>query len=257
MTIHHPETVTGQYKTTDRLHTRISIHERYSRNKLGFNRWITRQLPLRENLRILELGCGTGAMWTQLESPLPSGCTLTLTDLSEGMLEASRQALAGWNHVTFLQADAQDLPFADASFDLVIANMMLYHVPDIAGALAEIRRVLTPSGMLCAATFGEHGVVEAVQAMFSLTGERNFRFTLQNGEAQLTPFFPHTELRLYEDALDVTNPKDLVSYLRSLSSMAGLDQISDQQLLQAFEDRMVNGVLSLPKEYGLFLCRRA
>ena len=72
-----------------------------------------------------------------------------------------------------------------------------------------------------------------------------------------SPFFTHTELRLYEDALDVTNPKDLVAYLRSLSSMAGLDQISDQQLLQAFEDRMVNGVLSLPKEYGLFLCRRA
>lgn len=257
MSLSNREAVTGQYKTADRLHTRISIHERYSRNKLGFNRWITRQLPLRENLRILELGCGTGAMWTQLESPLPSGCRLTLTDLSEGMLEAARQALAGWNHVTFLQADAKDLPFADASFDLVIANMMLYHVPDIAGTLAEIRRVLTPSGMLCAATFGEHGVVEAVQAMFSLTGERNFRFTLQNGEAQLTPFFTHTELLLYEDALDVTNPKDLVAYLRSLSSMAGLDQISDQQLLQAFEDRMVNGVLSLPKEYGLFLCRRA
>ena len=255
MTIHHPETVNGQYKTADRLNTRISIHDRYSRNKLGFNRWITRQLPLRENLRILELGCGTGAMWTQLEHPLPAGCTLTLTDLSQGMIESARQEISGGENVAFLTADAQNLPFADASFDLVIASMMLYHVPDIPQALSEIRRVLTPGGTLCAATFGEHGVVEAVQAMFGLIGERNHRFTLQNGQEQLTPFFPQAERRLYEDALDVTEPRDLVAYLRSLSAMAGLEDITDDQLLRAFESRMVDGVLSLPKEYGLFLCR--
>jgi len=255
MSLSSRDTVTGQYKTVDRLNTRISIHDRYSRNKLGFNRWITRQLPLRENLRILELGCGTGAMWAQLEHPLPTGCRLTLTDLSEGMIEAARQVLCTWENASFLTADAQHLPFADASFDLVIANMMLYHVPDIPQALNEIRRVLIPDGTLCAATFGEHGVVEAVQAMFGLSGERNFRFTLQNGEGQLAAFFPQVERRLYEDALDVTEPRDLVAYLRSLSSMAGLDSVTDKQLLQAFEARMVDGVLSLPKEYGLFLCR--
>lgn len=255
MSLSSRETIAGQYKTADRLNTRISIHERYSRNKLGFNRWITRQLPLRENLRILELGCGTGAMWTQLDEPLPSGCALTLTDLSEGMIAAAQQTLSGWENTTFLTADAQSLPFADASFDLVIASMMLYHVPDIPQALREIRRVLTPGGTLCAATFGEHGVVEAVQAMFGLSGERNHRFTLQNGQEQLAPFFPQVERRLYEDALDVTEPRDLVAYLRSLSTMAGLEDIGDEQLLRAFESRMADGVLTLPKEYGLFLCR--
>lgn len=55
---------------------------------------------------------------------------------------------------TFAQADAQALPFRDASFDAVIANHMLYHVPDIPRALGEVRRVLKPSGFCYAATMG-------------------------------------------------------------------------------------------------------
>jgi ubiquinone/menaquinone biosynthesis C-methylase UbiE len=63
------------------------------------------------------------------------------------MIRETRANLARLGHpFSFAQADAQALPFRDASFDAVIANHMLYHVPDISRSLGEVRRVLKPSG---------------------------------------------------------------------------------------------------------------
>ena len=56
--------------------------------------------------------------------------------------------------------DAQDIPFEDDTFGCVVANHMLYHVPDLDKGLAEIRRVLKPGGKLYAATNGEAHMLE-------------------------------------------------------------------------------------------------
>ena len=186
---------------------------------------------------------------------LPEGCRLTLMDFSEGMLEAARGNTSHLPNVSFRQVDAQDIPFPDGSFDAVIANMMLYHVPDISKALREIRRVLRPGGTFYAATYGEHGVVEAVAEMLGIRLEGNHRFTLQNGGEQLGEVFRQVDCARYDDALDVTDPADLVAYMRSMASMEVLTAVSDETLLAAFRARMVNGVLSLPKEYGMFICK--
>ena len=76
------------------------------------------------------------------------------------MLATSHDALAPTNQFTFHVADAQSLPFADATFDGAIANHMLYHVPDRAKALGELRRILKPNGILFAATNGERHLTE-------------------------------------------------------------------------------------------------
>ena len=245
--------VNAQYATAANLNRRIGIHEKYSRNKQGFGPWIVSQYALEPGMSVLELGCGTGSMWQGVT--LPEGCLLTLTDFSEGMLEEARRNTAHLPGVAYRQVDAQDIPYEDGSFDAVIANMMLYHVPDIQRALREIRRVLKPGGAFYAATFGEHGVVEAVADMLGVTLEGNHRFTLQNGAEQLGRVFGQVERALYDDALDVTDPADLVAYLRSMASMKVLSEVSDGALLAAFRARMADGVLRLPKEYGLFICR--
>lgn len=245
--------VNSQYATADNLNRRIGIHEKYSRNKQGFGPWIVSQYALSPGMAVLELGCGTGSMWRG--ATLPEGCRLTLTDLSEGMLETARANTAHLPEVDCRLADAQDIPFADGSFDVVIANMMLYHVPDIQRALGEIRRVLRPGGVFYAATYGEHGVTEAAAEMLGVRLEGNHRFTLQNGAEQLSRVFRQVERSLYDDALDVTDPADLVAYLRSMASMEVLTSVSDETLLAAFRARMTDGVLRLPKEYGLFICQ--
>jgi len=241
-----------QYATSARLETRISIHEKYSRNQQPFAEWIVSHYALVPGEQVLELGCGTGGMWRGVT--LPESCHVTLTDFSAGMLETAKASTA---HLAadYAVVDAQDIPYPDAAFDVVIANMMLYHVPDIAKALAEIRRVLKPGGRFLAATFGENGVVQAVAAMLGMRFDTNMRFTLQNGGEQLAACFAQVERHDREDALDVTDLRDLIAYLRSMQQMTALADVPDEKLLAAFAPHVRDGVLSLPKEYGLFICR--
>lgn len=252
MSIDNQTIVRNQYATTDKLETRIGIHERYSRNKQPFGEWTASHYALQPDEHVLELGCGTGSMWRNVT--IPAGCRVTLTDISASMLTAARENAAHL-HADYALCDAMSLPYPDACFDVVIANMMLYHVPDICRALGEIRRVLKPAGRFFAATFGEHGVTEAVLAMLDLPCTLNHRFTLQNGSAQLEAHFAEVQIRRRDDALDVTNLQDLISYLRSMQGMTVLAELPDMQLLDAFRRHMKNGVLSLPKEYGLFICK--
>lgn len=244
--------VRNQYVTSTRLEQRISIHEKYSRNKQPFGDWIVSHYDLQPNERVLELGCGTGSMWQSMT--LPADCHVTLTDLSAGMLETAQQNTA---HLCadYAVCDAMDIPWPDHSFDVVIANMMLYHVPDISQALGEIRRVLKPEGRFFAATFGEHGATEAVLDMLGLPCTAIHRFTLQNGFQQLAKFFSQVDTKKRPDALDITNLDDLIAYLRSMAGMTVLADIPDARLTEVFSARMIDGVLSLPKEYGLFTCK--
>lgn len=253
MSIADKNVVNTQYATSTRLETRISIHEKYSRNKQPFGEWIVSHYHLQPGERVLELGCGTGSMWQGVT--LPADCHVTLTDLSEGMLETARMNTVHLN-AAYAVCDAMALPYPDAAFDVVIANMMLYHVPDVGKALSEIRRVLKPGGRFFAATFGEHGVTEAVLDMLGLPCTVNHRFTLQNGTDMLRAHFAQVEMSEREDALDVTVLDDLIAYLRSMAGMTVLADIPDERLRAAFSARMKHGVLSLPKEYGLFICKR-
>ena len=253
MSIADKQTVKNQYVTSEKLETRISIHDKYSRNKEPFGDWIAQHYHLQPGEQVLELGCGTGSMWRNIA--LPQGCSLTLTDLSPGMLSTAK---LNTTHLgaAYAVCDAMALPWADESFDVVIANMMLYHVPDIDKALGEIRRVLRKGGRFYAATFGEHGAVEAVLGMLGLPCTANHRFTLQNGAAQLNRFFSQADIFQRPDALDITNLDDLIAYLHSMQGMTALADIPDEHLRNVFIGQMKDGVLSLPKEYGLFLCRR-
>ena len=140
-----------QYQTSQNLNTRISIHDKYSTNKQPFGNWILSHYEIRPGMKILELGCGTGSMWKE-NLHLLHGSELTLTDFSHGMLETAKQNICAEN-VNFAQVDIQDIPYPDGAFDAVIANMMLYHVPDVQKALWEVSRVLKKGGHLIAPTF--------------------------------------------------------------------------------------------------------
>ncbi|WP_181017583.1 class I SAM-dependent methyltransferase [Zemynaea arenosa] len=94
---------------------------------------------------VLEIAAGTGAVTRRLVDDLPPSTRIVSTDLNQAMLDvASRRGTA--RPVTWQRADAMALPFADASFDLVVCQFGAMFFPDRPKAYAEVRRVLRPGG---------------------------------------------------------------------------------------------------------------
>lgn len=91
-------------------------------------------------------------------------------------------------------ADARAVPLPDAAFDCVVANWMLYHVPDRDRAIAEAARVLRPGGVFVAATFSERNLDELWHALGDET-PRGHGFTAENGAAQLRRHFGRVDDR--------------------------------------------------------------
>ena len=96
---------------------------------------------------VLEIAAGTGALTRMLAHTLPDSTAIVATDLNQPMLDRAA-AVGTVRPVTWQQADAQQLPFADASFDLVICQFGAMFVPDKQRAFAEAHRVLMPGGVL-------------------------------------------------------------------------------------------------------------
>jgi ubiquinone/menaquinone biosynthesis C-methylase UbiE len=94
--------------------------------------------------RLLDVGCGTGLLSARIVRALP-GCGVVGCDFSRGMLEraAARRRGARW-----VRGDALRLPFADASFDVLVSTEAFHWFPDQPAALTEFRRVLEPGGRL-------------------------------------------------------------------------------------------------------------
>lgn len=246
-----------QYQTSQNLNTRISIHDKYSTNCQPFGNWIVSHYTISPGDQILELGCGTGSMWRESLHLLIGNAMLTLTDFSEGMLETAKRNVTSEN-VRFQQVDIQNIPYPDASFDVVIANMMLYHVPDLHKGLAEVRRVLKPGGFFYCATYGIHGIMEYIMGLLKdmgVSGQIGTTFTLQNGADSLSLHFESVQRLDREDGLAITDIGDFADYIYSLSSLTNIANVSREVLLSVLESRIENGILYVPKEYGMFICK--
>jgi ubiquinone/menaquinone biosynthesis C-methylase UbiE len=250
-----------QYKDGSNLSAPIRLHQRFSTNRYGQMRWMFDQMRIPDSASVLELGCGTGLLCRGL-AQVPRGWRAILTDMSAGMLRETRAALARLGHpFTYMQADAQAIPVRDESFDAVIANHMLYHVPDIPRALAEVRRVLKPSGVCYAATMGVANMKEMndlATRFFSIPRmtESTERFGLESGEAYMRNAFTDVRLERYPDSLVITEAAPLMDYI---CSMRVRSRITDDQLaaLRAHVENEIaaHGEIRMTKDSGLFIAR--
>lgn len=254
---------TGQYRTPDNLRARIALHERYSTNTRDWQRFVFEHLlaAVPPNGSVLEVGASPAELWRRNLDRVPPGWRITLSDFSPGMVEAERTVTASLaERVTCLVADARALPFPDGAFDAAVANHMLYHVPNRPKALAELRRVLKPGGTLLAATNGE-GHVRELHALIApylpVRSREGFDdFTLENGAAQLAPFFQTVARDDYEDALLVTNAEPLLAYIDSMLSRELLPADARATLERRIRDEIArHGAFHIATETGLFIAR--
>jgi SAM-dependent methyltransferase len=211
-----------QYKDAANLDARVAIHQRFSTNPYGWMRWVFDPLAkLPENAKILELGCGPGYLWKENANRIPPAWDITLSDLSSGMLDSAwRNLVVTGRNFKFKEIDAQEIPFEEQTFDALLANHMLYHVPDRMKAIIEIKRVLKTGGQFFATTVGDNHMKEITDWFRQIHRSEVWEsfanpFTLENGLGQLKPIFPNVTVSHYEDNLHVTELEPLVAYFRS------------------------------------------
>ncbi len=255
--------VAEQYRTTGNLQARISLHERYSTNAYGWQRWVFDQFSFPQPAKMLELGCGPANLWRDNLDRLPEAAEILLTDSSEGMLAKARQNMADCPIFHYQVVDAQNtpLPFQDGRFDRVIANHMLYHLSARQAALSEICRILAPGGILYASTVGERHLCEITELIhrfdpsLSAWGNVADSFKLENGAAQLTPWFSQVSLVRYEDSLAVTEAEPLVEYI--LSGWLDLPAERRQEFSKMVEAELCSqgGIFRITKASGMFISR--
>ena len=121
-----------QYKNDAKLDARIRLHKKFSTNEYGWMTWVFDQFQgSPPGSQILELGCGPAGLWQDNAHGIPASWDITLSDFSPGMLAKAQKVLAALDRpFRFKVIDAQEIPFEDERFDVVIANHMLFFVPD-------------------------------------------------------------------------------------------------------------------------------
>jgi SAM-dependent methyltransferase len=157
---------------------------------------LVQRVPMSGGMRVLELACGTGIVTRLLRAALPAWATLVATDLNEAMVSYARAAVPQ-EAIDWQAADAQALPFADASFDVVVCQFGIMFLPDIPRGFGEAHRVLAPGGTLLANAWhaladnpAHLALHDAVVAMFPEDPPRFFD----------TPYGYHERARMLADA---------------------------------------------------------
>lgn len=217
--------VKEQYRTSNNLSARVQLHQRFSTNPEPWFAWVFDRMDIAPGNRILEVGGGHGLLWRENVTRLPAKARIVVTDLSPGMVAQAAAGLPTNANFHFAQVDAQQLPFAAGLFDIVVANHMLYHVPDRARALAEIKRVLRPGGRLLAATVDTNHMQELVELAtqarekWPMTGQQqqpiHRLFPFATALEEIGHQFGQVQLHHYTNNLVVTDPVALADYMLS------------------------------------------
>lgn len=248
-----------QYGNSTKLDVRTALHQRFSTATLAFPDFEASLIDWPTDARVLECGTGSGRFWDN--SVAPRSAELTLTDLSPGMVKAAvqRATSSGFSSVQGQECDVQLLPFADDSFDVVLANHMLYHVPDPDLAVRELARVLAPQGVLLASTNGYghmDSMKDAITEAFEDHGDKLYEvFGIDTGERRLREHFAQISWHAYDNDLLVTDLEAAVAYGLSFPPGEFATEAQVPLFRDALEQRFSDGVLRIRTRTGAFVCR--
>ncbi|MGN9163227.1 MerR family transcriptional regulator [Clostridium sulfidigenes] len=252
--------VKDQYKTDEMLNLRGKLHS-YNINKTDWTNWCFNQMKFPKNARILELGCGTGDLWYKNNSNISDNWKITLSDFSKGMLLSTKNRLNDIEHnFLYEEIDAQNIPYKDESFDVVIARHMLYLVPDMEKAIAEIKRVLVKGGIFYVITNSCEAMTELNVLMKNFDSKLELhdngmceRFDLEKGQTLLKKYFSNVNVKILEGKIIVDTAEPVVSYkastIKGSSILVGDKRSKLEKHIESYIEK--NGNISITTKAGI------
>lgn len=252
-----------QYKNATNISARIRLHRDYSLNQEGWFPWLFSNLHLKPGMKILELGAGNGALWSQNIAKVSKNVTIVLSDISEGILADARKTIGDHPQFQYSVFNAQKIPLADNTFDLVIANHMLFYCDDIPKALQEVQRVLKPDAAFTCSTYSKrhmHEITDLVQSyndniVLSSTNLYE-RFGLDNGRQILQPYFKNIVCHKYRDAIELSDSMPIISYILSCHGNQNSILLDHYQDFKQYVDQQVKDGFHITKDAGFFSCKK-
>lgn len=251
-----------QYQNAANISARINLHKNYSLNQQGWFPWIYEQCHITDGMKILEIGCGSGALWTENFSKLPEHVEIVLSDISEGMIRDVRRNIGQKDsRFSFQVFDCQEIPFPNHSFDLILANHMLFYCNNISETCGEIQRVLKPEGMFLGSTYGSRHMkeisrlVQSFDSRIALSDKDLYeRFGLENGASFLRPYFNDISCIRYEDSIYLDKPRPLIEYILSCHGNQNQFLLDKYSEFYSFVENKVKNGFHITKDAGVFCC---
>lgn len=258
------QSLSQQYKNATNISARIRLHRDYSINQEGWFPWLFNQIDFKPGMKILELGAGNGALWSQNITRVPSNVTIVLSDISQGILDDAKKEIGQHPQFQYAVFDAQKIPFADNTFDLVIANHMLFYCDDIPITLKEVQRVLKPGALFACSTYSKkhmHEITDLVQSYSSniVLSSTNLyeKFGLDNGREILEPYFKDISCHKYQDAIELSESVPIISYILSCHGNQNSILLDHYQDFKQYVDDKVKNGFYITKDAGYFLAKKA
>lgn len=230
--------VREQYASEEGLATRAGLYL-HGVDGVDARDVVAAELRRRAARSVLEVGCGWGELAERIGRE--TGAEVAALDLSPRMVE-----LACERGVNACVGDVQALPFDDSTFDAVVAAWMLYHVPDLDRALAEIARVLRPGGALVAVTNGRDDLAELWELVGRDLSFRELTFRSENGEEYLRRHFSSVEGQVWARSVTFPDREAVRRYVGSGGGRLLVDRVPE-----------LDGPLSATKVVAVFVATKA
>jgi len=254
-------TIKDQYKNDKNLNLRTNLHS-YNINKIDWDIWCFEKINFSKYNKVLELGCGNGKLWLKNKEKIDETLDITLSDFSRSMLKTTKSNLKHINHTfNYKEINAEKIPYENETFDIIIAEHMLYFVPNIEKALSEMKRVLKSKGKLyittnsCNTMYELNELSEKFAPNLGLSNNGfSERFNLENGESVLKSYFNTVKLHVLEGKIILKEAEPMVSYKASTIQGSSILTGNKRNEFRKYLDNYIKekGEISITTKAGMF-----
>ena len=214
--------------------------------------WVFERLDFKDGERVLELGCGEGALWYKNESRSPKSLNVTLTEVTDDLLSCAKQNLhSKFPHFKYEVTQLEKLSFSDESFDVVIANHVLFFSKRVDVVLAEVHRVLKKGGRFYCSTITKEHIkeIEALLKNYNTRinlgkSEKLTNFGYEKAKSLLEVQFAQVMSDHYEDELAIHCTDELLNYIYSIPGQMLTIASNKKQEFETYIHKQMNAAQS-------------